>query len=82
MSIENQLNGVFQLVFDDDELQIYDAMTADDVEGWNSLSHVHLVVAVEKEFNVRFKTSEMASLKNVGDFIALIERKAGNNNRR
>ena len=82
MSIENQLNSVFQLVFDDDELQIYDAMTADDVEGWNSLSHVHLVVAVEKEFNVRFKTSEMASLKNVGDFIALIERKAGNNNRR
>ena len=76
MNTRDVLNGVFQRVFDDDTIQIFDAMTANDLDGWDSLSHVHLVVAVEKQFNVKFRTAEVTSLKNVGDFIALIDRKA------
>ena len=77
MNVKEDLIGVFRRVFDDDQLQIADSTTANDVDGWDSLSHVHLVVAVEKKFNVRFRTSEVTSLKNVGDFIALIDRKVG-----
>jgi len=72
-----KLNGVFRDIFDDDTLEIRDAMTARDVDGWDSLTHVNLVVAVEKAFGVRFTTKEIAGLNNVGDFVSLIARKAG-----
>ncbi len=68
-----KLNQVFQNVFDDDEIQITPQTTAKDVEGWDSLMHVTLVVNVEKAFQVKFSSTEVASLKNVGDLLALIE---------
>jgi acyl carrier protein len=71
-----QLNAVFQDVFDDSSLQIRDDMTAADVEGWDSLSHINLIVAVEKNFKIRLTTAEVRGLNNVGDFISLIARKA------
>ncbi len=70
------LNAIFQDVFDDPSLEVSDDMTAPDVEGWDSLSHVNLIVAVEKEFKIRLTTAEVRGLSNVGDFIALISRKA------
>jgi acyl carrier protein len=51
-------------------------MTAADVDGWDSLSHIDLIVAVEKRFRIRLTTGEVRGLNNVGDFIALISRKA------
>jgi acyl carrier protein len=67
-----RLNQVFCAVFDDDELQITRQTTAKDVEGWDSLMHVTLVVNVEKAFKVKFTSSEVASLQNVGELLDLI----------
>jgi len=69
----DRLTRVFRDVFDDDELQISRQTTAKDVEGWDSLMHVTLVVNVEKAFKVKFTSSEVASLQNVGDLIDLID---------
>lgn len=69
------LTEVFQDVFDDDTLKPHDAMTAADVDDWDSLSHIRLVVSVEEKLGVRFTTIEINDLKNVGDFVSLIDRK-------
>jgi len=71
----NRLNQVFREVFDDEELTVTEKTTAQDVEGWDSLTHVTLLVNVEKVFGVRFSSSEIASLKNVGELIDLIGRR-------
>jgi acyl carrier protein len=70
--IRTRLNSIFQDVFDDDSIQVFDAMTAKDVEEWDSLNHINLIVAVERAFGVRFTTKEVTNLANVGEFIALI----------
>ena len=64
-------------VFDNDDLEIDASTSADDVEEWDSLSHIRLIVAVERKFGVKFKNSEIESLKNVGELAKLIEAKAG-----
>jgi acyl carrier protein len=73
--IRTRLNQVFCQVFDDDSIKIHDAMTAKEVEAWDSLNHVNLVVATEKHFGIRFTTREVNALRNVGEFVALIGRK-------
>ena len=75
MNVKETLTEVFQDVFDDEELELFDEMTAEDVEEWTSLTHIQLIVAVEKKFGVKFTTVEVMKLKNVGEFIALIEKK-------
>ena len=50
--------------------------TADDIEEWDSLSHIRLMVAVERKFKVKFTNSEIESLKRVGDLVALVEAKS------
>jgi acyl carrier protein len=77
-AIREQLNGVFRRVFDDDALSVRDDMTAKDVENWDSLTHIDLIVAVEKVFGVKFTTREVHELANVGDLVKLIaEKKTG-----
>ena len=71
-SIFEQLTEVFRDVFDDDELVIDATTTAQDVEGWNSLAHIRLVVSIEKAIKLRFSAAEIGSLKNVGDMVELI----------
>ncbi len=73
--IRVRLQEVFRDVFDDDELTIFDEMTGDDLEEWDSLKHVQIIVASEHEFDVAFKTAEVMDLKNVGEFLDLIEKK-------
>ena len=75
LPIFEQLNSVFQDVFDDDDLIVEAATTAQDVDGWNSLAHIRLVVSIEKAFKLRFSAAEISSLKNVGDMATLILRK-------
>lgn len=70
-----KLNRVFQEVFGDDSIQISDTMTAKDIDGWDSLTHVNLIVAVEKKFKIAFTTKEVVAFKNVGDFYHLIVKK-------
>jgi acyl carrier protein len=72
-----RLTSIFRDVFDDDSLTLHDDMTADNVKGWDSLAHVDLIVAIEKEFKIRFTTGEISGLKSVGELTALVSRKAG-----
>lgn len=66
MDTFEQLNALFCKVFDDREIKITPEMTANDIEEWDSLSHVNLVVAIEKHFGIKFKTSEIIRWKNIG----------------
>jgi acyl carrier protein len=69
------LGDVFRDVFGADAPDPQPEMTADDVDGWDSLNHVRLIIAVERAFSVRFSTREISGLKNVGDLAAVIEKK-------
>jgi acyl carrier protein len=73
--IYQQLNGIFGDVFDDDSVVLEAETTADDVDGWDSLSHIRLVLTVEKAFNVKFSAAEVGKLKNVGELVGLIRSK-------
>jgi acyl carrier protein len=73
-----RLNHVFQDVFDDDDLLVSPLTTAEDVEGWDSLMHVTLMIRVEKAFGVKFTSSQVAGLKNVGQLAELLDQKLGN----
>ena len=70
--ILNALNQVFKDVFDDDNITVTDETTAEDIEGWDSQAHVNLIVAAEVRFGIRFRTAELESLHNVGEFAWLI----------
>ncbi|CAN5394678.1 acyl carrier protein [soil metagenome] len=70
--IKDELQSILRSVFAQPELELYDEMSAKDVDGWDSLAHIQLIVAVEKHFKVKFKNAEIARLKNVGDLIQLI----------
>lgn len=69
------LTGVFRDVFDDDKITIGKETTASDIDGWDSQAHVTLVVATEMKFGIRFRTAEFEKLRNVADFVRLIESK-------
>ena len=76
MEVQARLQAVFRDVFGDESLVLRRDMTAADVEDWDSLSHISLLVAVEKEFGIRFDLGELKSLKNVGEMMDLVARKA------
>lgn len=74
--IKQRLNKVFQEVFEDDAIEIVEGLTAADIEEWDSLMHVTLVVAVEKEFGLRLNAAEVGKLENVGAMLTLLEERA------
>ena len=82
MSVRDVMQELFQEVFDDPDLEISDELTADDVELWDSLEHINLIIATENRFKIKFTTAEMSRLKehdqNVGSFIQMIESKLSN----
>ncbi len=73
--VMSRLTNVFQRVFGDETLSLARGTTAQDVHGWDSLMHINLIVAIEREFKIRFTTREIATLQNVGELIDLIARK-------
>ena len=77
--LQDEMEGVFRDVFGDDELVLTTAMTARDVDGWDSLNHVNLVIAIERRFRIKFATAEISKLKgddqNVGTLLDLVRRK-------
>jgi acyl carrier protein len=75
MDTREILNSIFQQVFDDDSIRISPELTANDIDGWDSLSHVNLIVAVETRFNIRFSQKELLTFKNIGDLFKCIEGK-------
>lgn len=74
-AILHDLREIMVDVFDIDELELTASTTAEDIEEWDSLSHVRLVVAVERKYGFKFKNSEIEGLKTVGDLASLIEAK-------
>jgi acyl carrier protein len=75
--IRDRLNRVFQEVFDDDTIEVFNEMTANDIEEWDSLMHISLIVSAEEEFDVRLSSAEIGGLKDVGQMIDLIEKHVG-----
>jgi acyl carrier protein len=74
-AIIQQVTDIFKDVLDDGKIVLTDATTADDIAEWDSLNHIHLVVAIEKKFNIRFAVGEMQRWKNVGQMIDSISAK-------
>lgn len=70
--IFERLDRVFQDVFDDDTIHVTPKTTADDIEDWDSLEHITLISAVEREFRMKFKMGEISSMKNVGEMASII----------
>lgn len=73
--IINKLTEIFQEVLDDESIQLTPETTAEDVEEWDSLNHIHLIVAIEKSFGVKFNSKEIQSWKNIGEMVASIASK-------
>lgn len=71
-AIYPRLNRVFKDVFDDDTIHITPRTTADDIDDWDSLEHITLIAAVERTFKMKFRMSEISSMKNVGEMVRII----------
>lgn len=70
--VKNTVQDIFRDIFDDDELVITDETNAEDIEDWDSIEHISLVVAMEKEFSLKFDIKRVNALENVGGMIDLI----------
>ena len=75
--IVERLQPIICDCLDLDDLEIHRALTADEVEGWDSVAHVRIILAVERAFRIRFSASEVGSFQDVGDLIDSIRRKLG-----
>lgn len=75
--IFDKLNLVFRDVFDDEDIVVTEVTTANDIEDWDSLEHINLIVEIEKAFGIKFSMGEVNTMKNVGEMAELIERKMG-----
>ena len=72
-----KLNEVFRDVFDDEDITVTEATTADDIEDWDSLEQINLLAAVEQEFGMKFNMGQVVSMKNVGEMAEIIMSKIG-----
>ena len=77
--ILGKLDVIFEDIIDEGSVTLTDASTADDVDGWDSLTNIQLVVEIEKQFDVRFSSEEITTWKNVGDMIDCILQKSKEN---
>jgi acyl carrier protein len=73
--VYEKLGETFQSVFDDESIVVKPELSAADVDEWDSLAHVRLMLTVEREFGIKFSAPEIGSLKNVGELAALIQSK-------
>jgi acyl carrier protein len=74
--IYSRLNDIFHDVFDDDSIHVTPQLAAKDVDGWDSLTHIRLLLTVEKAFKIKFSTTEIGKLESVGDLVSLIQARA------
>ena len=74
--VYDRLSRVFQEVFDDRKIRVSASTTADDIEDWDSLEHITLIAAVESEFGMKFRMSEVSTMKNVGEMAAIVAARA------
>jgi acyl carrier protein len=71
--IYERLTRLFEDVFDDDSISVTPELSAKDVDGWDSVTHIRLMLTVEKAFEMKFSTSEISNLKDMGDLVTLIK---------
>ena len=71
--IYSRLVEIFEDVFDEDTIKITPELSAKDVDGWDSLTHIRLILTIERAFKIKFSTSEIGRLENVGDLVSLIK---------
>ena len=74
----SELEKIFRDVFDDDSIVLTRETNANTIEDWDSLSHIRLIAAIEKQFNIKFNFRELQDLDDVGDMIDLLETKIQN----
>ena len=72
-SIWQNVTRVFRETLEDDTIVLTEETTAKDIEDWDSVTHIQLMVAIEKEFDIRISTGEVASLANVGELVRMVE---------
>lgn len=72
-AIYEQLNQIFRDVLDNDDIHLTEQTTAGDVPGWDSLAHINLILAIERHFKIRFSTTEIGGLSDVGELVGLIK---------
>lgn len=77
MEIKERLQEIFRDIFDDEKLEIREEMSAKDIEEWDSLAQINLIIGIEKEFGVKFNLEEVSKLKNIGEMLIQIESKLG-----
>lgn len=77
--VREEFQEVFRDVFEDPTLLVTEETTAEDVDGWDSLAHINLIIAIERQFRIKFATAEISRLKdddsNVGSIMALVAQK-------
>ena len=73
--ILEKVQEIFRDIFDNDELKITNDSSSNNIEEWDSLAHIQLIVAIEKQFNIKFTSQELISWKNVGEMIECIKKK-------
>lgn len=73
--IKTNLKAIFSKVFQAHDIEITESLTADQVNKWDSLSHLTMIAEVESTFGIKFKLKELVGMKNVGDMITLIQEK-------
>lgn len=73
--IYRRLSAIFHDVFEDDSITVTPDLTAPDVPGWDSLSHIRLILEVQRAFDIKFAAAQTANLKNVGELAELIHAK-------
>ena len=74
--VETRVQSVFRKIFSDEELELKREWTASNISGWDSLNHIRLMVSLQKEFSIKFQTSEFVKIKNVGELLDAIQFKA------
>ena len=71
--IYERLNNVFRDIFDDETIEVNANTTSSDIEDWDSLEHINLIVAIEQEFGMKFNMNEVTTMKNVGEMVEIIK---------
>ena len=70
--VKKRLEKIYQEVFDDESIMLEENMTSDDIEQWDSITNLRLIMQIEKTFGIKFTTAEMKNMKNVGILINLV----------